>query len=107
MFTPFSCNVAKKVSGKAVSLIALVKHNTALPLVVIAPRFCVLFFDTFIYSSYLSTPMLSGDLTLPRLLNMMVWRERINSLPKRMIAVFMQRGTTFSTQFFSRAPLWR
>lgn len=78
----------KKVSGSSVSFIALVKARVVLPFVVIAPRFCVLFLDTFMLRAYLSTPMHCGDVTLPRLLNIMVWRERINTLPMRNIAVF-------------------
>ena len=94
------CSSAKKVSGSSVSFIALVKARVVLPFVVIAPRFCVLFLDTFMLRAYLSTPMHCGDVTLPRLLNIMVWRERINTLPMRNIAVFKNNGTTFKIQFF-------
>ena len=41
------CSSSKNVSGSSVSFIALVKARVVLPFVVIAPRFCVLFFDTF------------------------------------------------------------
>lgn len=63
---------SKNVSGNTVSFIALVKAKQVFPLRVTEPRFCVLFLDTFVLNTNLSTPICSGIFIAPRLLYIIV-----------------------------------